>query len=213
MSSTKPAREIGKSKLAMYLRTKCDRELYLSLFSNSPAALQAAGLPIPLKSRPGVQLITKAGYEFEYDQFDSLIAKLPNNVIHKSNGRTQLDLAAALASAKAKNFILQPAIEPETFRKTAFDNLGVSTQAQTLIPRLKGMRPDVLYVGDPASCEYEVLPNGKRLRVAKDDPRRPLHVIDLKNITEANASLLSGVQKGPLRRVIGVEKGPLILFG
>ena len=52
----------------MYLRTLCERELYLSLFSNNPAALEKAGIPVPLKSRPGVQLITTSGREFEYEQ-------------------------------------------------------------------------------------------------------------------------------------------------
>jgi hypothetical protein len=58
MKSTLPERLVSKSKLSMYLRTLCDRELYLSLFSNNPTALAAAGIPIPLKSRPGVQMIT-----------------------------------------------------------------------------------------------------------------------------------------------------------
>src|SRR5688572_7130502 len=31
-----PKREFTKSKMSMYLRTLCDRELYLSLFSNNP---------------------------------------------------------------------------------------------------------------------------------------------------------------------------------
>lgn len=57
MSKALPERLVTKSKLSMYLRTLCDREFYLSLFSNKPAALAAAGIPVPLKSRPGVQMI------------------------------------------------------------------------------------------------------------------------------------------------------------
>ena len=41
----------------MYLRTLCERELYLTLFSNNPGDFEKAGIPVPLKSRPGVQLI------------------------------------------------------------------------------------------------------------------------------------------------------------
>lgn len=183
-----PKRELGKSKFSMYLRTKCDRELYLSLFSKNDAALTAAGIPVPLKSRPGVQLITASGREFEYDQFDELINAIPANVIHKSNGRAPLDLSAALKTATDQSFLLQPEIEPEDFRATAFKNLGVAASDVAHIPRLSGLRPDALFVGAPGSAEYEVLPSGNRKRVDPSDKRRPISVIDLKNITEANAS-------------------------
>jgi hypothetical protein len=162
--------------------------LYLSLFSNNPSALKAAGIPIPLKSRPGVQLITNSGIEFEYQQYDSLINSIPGNVIHKSNGRASVDLSAALMAVKAPTFILQPQIEPQNFRDTAFKNLGVSDQNKVHIPELAGLRPDVLYVSDPGSAQFEILPDGTRKRIVETDSRRPISVIDLKNITEANAS-------------------------
>lgn len=75
-----PKREFSKSKMSMYLRTLCERELYLSLFSNNPGELGKAGIPVPLKSRPGVQLITSSGREFEYQQYNVLCSSLPNNV-------------------------------------------------------------------------------------------------------------------------------------
>lgn len=188
MPTTMPKRELGKSKFSMFLRTKCDRELYLSLFSNNPAALSAAGIPVPLKSRPGVQLITTAGREFEYAQYDLLINAVPAHVIHKSNGRAELDLASALKTAKDPCFLLQPQIEPEDFRDVAFKNLGVADTAKAYIPKLQGLRPDALFIGAAGSAEYEVLPNGNRKRLDPKDPRLPISVIDLKNITEANAS-------------------------
>jgi hypothetical protein len=67
-----PKREFSKRKMSMYLRTLCDRELYLSMFSNNVKALADARIPVPLKSRPGVQLITASGREFEYEQYDIL---------------------------------------------------------------------------------------------------------------------------------------------
>lgn len=188
MSKGQLKRELGKSKFSMFLRTKCDRELYLSLFSNNPVALKAAGIPVPLKSRPGVQLITNSGIEFEYQQYDTLISTIPGYVLHKSNGRGHVDLAPALKAAKTRTFILQPQIEPELFRNSAFDNLGVSQQNKTYIPELAGLRPDIVYVDDPGSSEFEVLPDGNRKRVTTSDTRRPISVIDLKNVTEANAS-------------------------
>jgi hypothetical protein len=188
MPAGQTKRELGKSKLSMFLRTKCDRELYLSLFSNNPVALKAAGIPIPLKSRPGVELITNSGREFEYDQFDTLISALPGNVLHKSNGRASVDLLPALKTVQAPTFILQPEIEPEQFRDLAFKHLGVADADKPFIPQLKGLRPDVLYVAPPGSSKFEILPDGSRKSVNANDSRRPISVIDLKNITEANAS-------------------------
>lgn len=188
MPKNQPKRELGKSKFSMYLRTKCDRELYLSLFSNNPPALKAAGIPIPLKSRPGVQLITNSGIEFEYQQYDVLINAIPGHVIHKNNGRGHVDLLHALKSIKVQSFILQPEFEPEAFRNSAFTNLGVTSQDVAYIPELAGLRPDILYVADPGNAQFEVLANGTRKRVDPNDPRRPISVVDLKNVTEANAS-------------------------
>ncbi len=183
-----PKRALSKSKFAMYLRTKCDRELYLSLFSNRPKELAAVRIPPPLKSRPGVQLITASGREFEYEQYDLLVSSIPTFVVHKSNGRTTVDLGDALEGLGASALILQPQIEPEEFRDLAFGHINVPSKSQAYIPKLSGLRPDVLLVGKASTAEYEVLPDGSRSRIKPGDERLPISVIDLKNITEANAS-------------------------
>lgn len=183
-----PKREFSKSKMSMYLRTLCDRELYLSLFSNNAKALESAGIPVPLKSRPGVQLITASGREFEYEQYDILCASLPNNVIAKSSGRAELDLSDALNSIKQPTLILQPGIEPEKFRHIALPKIGVKKDDLPFIPRLIGLRPDIVFADARGENDFEILPDGTRQRLADDDKRMGLSVIDLKNITEANAS-------------------------
>ncbi len=172
----------------MYLRTQCDRELYLSLFSNDHKSLQAASIPIPLKSRPGVQLITTSGKDFEYEQYDHLTTALPQYVIHESNGRTKIDPQKALASVKGPALIIQPNIEPQKFRSTALENLGLLPNEQNLVPELAGLIPDILFVHVPLEMEYEILPDGLRKRVEPGDRRLGISVIDLKNVTEANAS-------------------------
>ena len=188
MPKAMPKRGISKSKLAMYLRTKCDRELYLSLFSNRPKDLAAASIPIPLKSRPGVQLITASGQQFEYEQYDQLVSSIPSHVVHKNNGRAPLDLGESLDALDAPALLLQPQIEPEEFREFAFGNLGIPPETQVHIPKLSGLRPDVLLVEKAGTSEYEILPDGARKRIGGGDERLPISVIDLKNIAEANAS-------------------------
>lgn len=151
-----PKRAVSKSKFSMFLRTQCDRELYLSLFSNNPAALEAAGIPVPLKSRPGVQLITASSREFEYEQYDVLITALPSNVIHKSNGRANVDLKSSLKSVVEPTLILQPELEPETFRKLVLSNLGVADNNLAFIPQLAGLRPDIIFADqrDRRTCTH-----------------------------------------------------------
>jgi hypothetical protein len=188
MPTGAPVRKLSKSKFSMYLRTQCDRELYLSLFSNDPPSLQAAGIPIPLKSRPGVQLITNSGKDFEFEQYDQLIVALPNNVIHAANGRTKIAPSVAFAKATASSFILQPNIEPQQFRSVALGNLGLSQSDQNLVPELAGLIPDVVYVHEAVEGEHEVLPDGSRRRIEDGELRLGISVIDLKNVTEANAS-------------------------
>jgi hypothetical protein len=172
----------------MYLRTLCDRELYLSLFSNNPKELVAAGIPVPLKSRPGVQLITSSGIAFELEQYDVLINALPNNVTHADSGKTFINLKDALTAATKPTFILQPEFEPEKFRDVVLSNLGVAKSDAALIPVLSGLRPDIVFVDVKREIEHEIMPDGSRRRLLSDDDRTPLCIIDLKNVTEANAS-------------------------
>lgn len=181
-------RRVSKSKFSMYLRTQCDRELYLSLFSNRREDLEEAGLPVPLKSRPGVQLITTSGRAFELEQFNLLCASLPSNVFHKNSGAAKVDLAEALKKSAAPTFILQPEFEPETFREFALESLGVKQEDLAHIPELADLRPDIVFVHGRLANDYEILSDGSRRLVADDDKRIALSVIDLKNITEANAS-------------------------
>jgi len=188
MNIASPERRLSKSKFSMYLRTQCDRELYLSLYSNDPPALEAAGIPIPLKSRPGVQLITNSGKTFEYEQYDFLVSILPNHVVHKDSGRDEVNLSVALGAASGERLILQPAITPQSFRGQALANLGLSAGDQALVPPLAGLIPDVLFVHTPIANEHEILPDGTRKRIQAGDDRLGISVVDLKNVTEANAS-------------------------
>jgi hypothetical protein len=193
LSTTLPKRFLSKSKLSTYLRTQCDRHLYLSLFSNDADALEAAGVPIPLKTRPSVQLVTASGRAFEIEQFDILKNALPQNVILNAN-YSPIDLLVALTNPiRDTQFILQPEIEPENFRSTALTNLGLSHHEQSLIPPLSGLRPDVIIVRPASEDDYEILPDGSRRRINTSEIRLALCVVDLKNVTEANASYAAEV--------------------
>ena len=73
------------------------------------------------------------------------------------------------------SFILQPASEPEEFRDIALTNLGLDNEEKKLIPKMSGIRPDVLYVREAIAGEYEVLPNGGRKIIEAGDTGMKLH--------------------------------------
>ncbi|WP_299946270.1 hypothetical protein [uncultured Microbulbifer sp.] len=185
--SALPKKRISKSTMSMFLRTGCDRELYLSLFTGKKEIIETTGIPVPLKSRPGIQIITKSGQDFEREQNEMLIRELPGHVIFDSSF-TPIDLEKSLCQAVTPSLIIQPAIEPEDFRQSVLTNLGVNLIDQQNIPHLSGMRPDIIYVALPKSGDWEVLTNGSRKAIGDDDNRKALFVVDLKNVQEGNAS-------------------------
>src|SRR5690606_14583493 len=192
MATSLPQKKLSKSKLSLYLRTQCDKELYLSLFNVSAQDMAAAGLPAPLKSRPNVQLVTGAGNAFENAQFQMLVARLSGHVRHAPSFN-DIDLLVELPTITSPTLCIQPAIEPEAFRTNLLNNLGVSSADQASIPVIAGMRPDLILVGQPVVGDWEVLPNGSRKRIDSTESRQALSVIDLKNVTEGNASYAAEV--------------------
>src|SRR5688572_10370509 len=68
-------KKISKSTLSMFLRTRCDKELYLSLHNRE--TMGAAGLPKPVK-RPGIGVLSVEGKAFEIERNDQLVRLFPN---------------------------------------------------------------------------------------------------------------------------------------
>lgn len=192
MATTLPKKKLSKSKLSLYLRTQCDKELYLSLFNANAQDMAASGLPAPLKSRPNVQLVTGAGNAFENAQFQMLVSRLGGHVRHAPSFN-DIDLLVELPTIVSPTLCIQPAIEPESFRLNLLNNLGVSLTDQSYIPALAGMRPDVILVDQPMVDDWEIMPNGGRDRIGPGETRQALSVIDLKNVTEGNASYAAEV--------------------
>lgn len=192
MPSLVPPKKLSKSKLSMYLRTQCDRELYLSLIDANPSDMAAAGLPAPLKSRPNVQLVTSAGTGFENAQYEMLVARFAGHVRHARSFK-DLDLKKELPFITQDTFCIQPAVDPQQFRVPLLTNLGVLSHEQSLIPPLSGMRPDLILVSHAKEGDWEVLSNGGRRRLPSGDQRMGLTVIDLKNVAEGNSSYAAEV--------------------
>jgi hypothetical protein len=184
-------KRIAKSTLSQYLRTKCDRQLFLSL--HQPAVLQAGGLPEPMPARPGVGVLQAEGKSFEEQRNDKLIAAFGASVIYAkgvNNQPKQEPLANLLKPvASSPSFLLQGKIEPGKFQTRILDNLGLPTASHKLVPPMDGLIPDIIIVRDARPDDEVVTPKGgRRALTVADAERRALVVIDVKHTSEANPS-------------------------
>lgn len=181
-------KNISKSKLSLFLRTKCDLELFLSL--HTPTVLASNGLPEPLRARPGIAELTRAGIEFEEQRNQQIRQAFGASVFQNGHaGVTTDDLGQLLSLVSiVPSFILQPRIRPTSFRQQFLANLGLTTAEQAIIPPLEAMIPDVIIVSAASADDEEVLPNGERNPIAGNESRFGLVVVDIKHAAEANAS-------------------------
>lgn len=185
-----PSRRISKGTLSSFLRTKCDRSLFLSLHTETE--LKSKGMPEPLQARPGIGALKTAGVEFENERNDQLINIFGSQVIYESdlNSKpTTCALEALLAKVTVTpSFILQAKIEPSEFQAFALNNIGLTAQV-ALIPHIAGLIPDIIVVRDPSPEDQEVSTNGERINFnISTDTRRALSIIDVKHTSEANPS-------------------------
>lgn len=184
-------KRLSKSTLSMYLRTKCDRELYLSL--HKPTDLASAGMPEPLEARAGTAMITAEGRSFEADRNQKLITAFGAHVIFQPDSKGNIGNAPIdhlLSRVKhLPAIVLQPKFQPSTFQAQLLTELGLSASSASLIPQLDGVIPDVIIVRAPESDDEEVLPSGSRRQIdSTNETRVALSIIDIKHTSEANPS-------------------------
>ena len=192
MPSTAKKR-ISKSTLSMFLRTKCDRELYLSLHEDSE--LDTHGMPVPLQARPGIGVLQTAGRDFEDERNDQLIQAFGSLVIYlPDKGGANKPVKAPLASLLGKvtalpSIILQGKFEPSSFQNAVMANIGLQPGQITQVPPIAGLIPDIIVVRQATADDEEVGPDGCRRRIdPATETRRALSIIDVKHTSEANPS-------------------------
>src|SRR5690606_15107549 len=186
-------KRISKSTLSMFLRTKCDRELYLSLHEGSE--LEANGMPVPLQARPGIGVLQSAGRDFEDERNDQLIQAFGSLVIYQPDkGGANKPVKAPLASLLGKvtalpSIILQGKFEPSSFQNAVMANIGLQPGQITQVPPIAGLIPDIIVVRQATADDEEVGPDGCRRRIdSATETRRALSIIDVKHTSEANPS-------------------------
>lgn len=184
----------GKNVLSQFLRTRCDKQLRLSLYT--PAEILALGWPVPLTARPAVQILRDTGVEWEQAKMTDLENAFGANVVgQKQNGKfREIDLETILhQNLTSPAFILQSSFVHPNLKDTFLRNIGVAPTVIPQIPGFTAFRPDVIWVQTRRDDEVEVLPDGDTCTIRPNDQRKALLVCDIKHAGEVNSSYASEV--------------------
>jgi hypothetical protein len=192
-----PPKKVSKSTLSMFLRTRCDKELYLSL--HQKAELLNVGLPAQVK-RPGIGALTTAGKDFEIERYEQLIRLLPPaNIVFRrpaAGGRfVEQDLGTLLrATAAVPRLLITTKFSMAGIKDRALARIGISAPDRPLIPQIADFVPDIVIIRPAAPGDSEICTDGSRRIVdVANEQRFALDIIDVKHTSEANPSYLAEI--------------------
>ena len=186
--------QFRKNVLSQYLRTKCDKQLRLSLYK--PPELVALGWPVPLEARPAVQILRDRGKEWEQAKMQDLETAFGSRLRGaKQDGKfKRIELAPILtASLPSPTIIVQARFAHADLRSTFLANIGMPPEELEVIPQFGASEPDIVLILTPADDEIEILPDGDVRPIQSGDQRKALLVSDIKHAGEANSSYSSEV--------------------
>lgn len=187
-SSTISAKKISKSTLSMFLRTRCDKELYLSIHDKS--TMGAVGLPIPVK-RPGIGVLSVEGKEFEIERNDQLVRLFSNIVKYNKRSKSydDIDLETHLLGVTAASIILQGKFSITPYKAKVLQNIGLSPADIADIPDIADFIPDILVIRNPRNEDLAIQPDGSREAInSLIETRMAIDIFDVKHTGEANPS-------------------------
>lgn len=211
MATAPVALRVSKKTLSMFLRTRCDKELFFSLHDSENMA--TAGLPEPIK-RPGIGILAVEGREFEVDRNDQLVRLFPSIIKFTKAGTKYADKdlqteLSALASAPA--LILQGRFSIAAHQAALLGRIGLSAADVATTPPLSDFIPDVVYVRQPDSKDMEVCPDGTRRPIdPTTEGRLAISIIDIKHTAEANPSYCSEIAMYALMMANWIDLHPTL---
>ena len=202
----------SKKVLSLFLRTRCQKQLHLYLYSKQER--EALGMP-PLQTiRAGLASAGKVGYEWQDEKVSELEGifgkeNVVINPVSKGGRPGKLELLGKIHELKPFQFIVEAKYEANTatFREAVgfntitdlYDNsleIGDANPdiIQILPPRNTGFLPFVKENGKILR-EYnmEILPNGSLVEIQDEDSRIRLRVIDIKLAAEPGANYFAEV--------------------
>jgi len=172
----------------MFLRTKCDRELYLSLHDNR--TISSLGLPEPVK-RPGIGTLSIAGKNLELERNEQIVRLFGTSAIFNRGASKFNDIDLSNALLNLQNFpsvIIQPKFSVDSMRHQALQNIGISAADIALIPPIANFIPDLLLIQAAEPDDEEILVNGSRSSISSSEKRSAIKVFDIKHTSESNPS-------------------------
>lgn len=201
---------LSKHTIGTFLATGCERQLALALATDAtgPSGSSEAehlGMPGKQTVRPGIQLITKAGRDWEFKKVRDVEETFPpgclvaNAVTHldQTTGRhvvvryARQNLDTALPGCSSGQFIVEA-----QFDVTRSFRAGYNCSAGPLASlTFASLRPDLIRVADHTLVPSgtEVRPDGALTPFGPTDYRLRLRVIDIKLTSEANAGYFAEV--------------------
>jgi hypothetical protein len=182
-------KKISKSTLSMFLRTRCDKELYLSLHDKK--TMGTAGLPKPVK-RPGIGVLSVEGREFEIERNDQLVRLFPNIAKYSkaSKSYNEVDLASTLLGVIATPVIvLQGKFSIASHKAQTLQNIGLSPADIADVPDIGDFIPDIMVIREPRNGDLAIRTDGTREAICDlTETRLAIDIFDVKHTSEANPS-------------------------
>lgn len=191
---------LTKDALSQYIRTECKKQLrlYLSPSPRCDAERTAERMPAAQPPRPGLEQFTQAGEEWQAQKMNDLTVTFGASAIEgtpyrHATGQTryrETPLNALLPRATAHRFLAEAQfpIGP-TFERA----LGIDGYRTRFSLGYAEVRPDLIQVLPPLTCDTAVLPDGSTSPIPVGDTRLQLRVIDIKLTAEPSPSYFAEV--------------------
>jgi hypothetical protein len=195
--------KVDKQALSSHVRTRCERQLRLSIATNAERAAQ--GMPGEQPPRPGLQDARAEGLRWQHEKVTDLVNTFGAGAVLADANLTPtgvhyrpVELDPALTSATAAISPTAPTIyivEPVLAIGPAFEAaLGIAGHRTALGLEYAELRPDLVELSPRSgAAELEVLPSGETRPLTPSDSRLRLRVIDIKLTAEPSPGYFAEV--------------------
>ncbi len=194
--------KFSKKSLSLFLRNGCEKQFVLSLYNKTEREFHK--LPPAQANRSGLGLVGEAGYSWQEEKVSDLKdvfgeANIHISPVFKGKRPAEIDLLTQLPKVEKFQFIVEGKYSADTaiFRnalsisefKDSFNKpVSIGDTQPDIVQILPALNSNgEQFVNDNDSYELAVLPDGKTERLAKDDNRLRLRVIDIKLTSEPGA--------------------------
>ena len=198
----------SKKALSLYLRTGCERQLKLNLYTGTER--RERGMPPKQSQRAAVGLVGQKGYDWQAEKVAEVadVFGAEHVLVGEDQGKNRvasLPPEEWLTRLAPYQFVVEGAyvVDTPVFRRAV--GLGEMRDQEGELLDLSEGRPDIVQTLPPLAgglipldekreeYQHAVGPSGLVARLADDDPRVRLRVIDIKQTSEPGAHYFAEV--------------------